>query len=166
MIDPSAQQEQFSRAYVHAVVTVAGFSVVPPASPDDDSVDLAIAARGTMGLVRSPRVDVQVKSVRLPVEGDPWMYPLKVKNYEELRHTDYLVPRILVVVSLPGDLGEWLRQTEVELALRHCGYWTSLRGMPATSNEHKVSISIPRERVFSVEALRAMFHRVGQGGQP
>lgn len=43
-------------------------------------------------------------------------------------NTDYLVPRILVVASLPRDLGDWLQQSEQQLALRHCGYRVSLRG--------------------------------------
>lgn len=166
MIDPSAEQEQFSRAYVHAVITVAGFAMAPPCSPDDDSVDLTITARGPVGRVRSPRIDVQLKSVRQVVDRDPWTYPLKVKNYDDLRLTDYAVPRVLVVVALPEDPAGWLRQSEAELALRHCGYWASLRGLPATVNERTVSIPIPRAQVFSVEGVRAMLARVGQGGMP
>ncbi len=38
----SQQQEQFSRAYVHAIASVAGFTIYTP-QVDDDSVDLGIA---------------------------------------------------------------------------------------------------------------------------
>lgn len=38
----SQQQEQFSRAYVHAIASVAGFTLYIP-QVDDDSVDLGIA---------------------------------------------------------------------------------------------------------------------------
>lgn len=160
------QQEQFSRAFVHAVVTVAGFKIVPPAAPDDDSVDLGIAARGPMGSVRSPRIDVQLKCFRGAVETDPWSYPLKVKNYEDLRHEDFQVPRILVVVAVPELVEGWLEQDETQMVLRHCGYWTSLRGMPPTDNEHTISVPVPRRNLFSVESLKAMMQRVGNGGWP
>ncbi|MBI2570942.1 MAG: DUF4365 domain-containing protein [Candidatus Schekmanbacteria bacterium] len=88
----SFQQEEFSRAYVHAVATVAGFKIYPPAFPDDDSIDLSIGTRGLLGKIRSPRVDVQLKCWRGTVDGEVLSYELPIKNYGELRHQ---VPRIL-----------------------------------------------------------------------
>ncbi|MCL6543278.1 MAG: DUF4365 domain-containing protein [Roseiflexus sp.] len=41
----SRQKEQFSIAWVRAVVSVAGYAVYHP-EVDDDSVDLGIAVRG------------------------------------------------------------------------------------------------------------------------
>jgi len=39
------------------------------------------------------------------------------------QHSERLqVPRILVVVVVPGDVASWVRATEEELVLRHCGY--------------------------------------------
>jgi hypothetical protein len=160
------QQEEFSRAFVHAVVSVAGFRLVPPAVPDDDSVDLSIAARGPLGTVRSPRLDVQLKCFRGLVETDPWSFPLKRKNYDELRHVDFQAPRILVVVAVPESIEGWLEQDETRLLLRRCGYWLSLRGLPPTGNVHTLSVQIPRGNVFSVESVKAMMQRVGNGGWP
>lgn len=160
------QQEQFSRAFVNAVVSVAGFKVAPPAEPDDDSVDLSIVARGPVGAVRSPRIDVQLKCFRGAVATDPWSYPLKVKNYEDLRHEDFQAPRILVVVTVPESVEGWLEQGESQMVLRHCGYWASLRGYPPTCNEHTVSVSMSRRNLFSAEGLKAMMQRVGNGGWP
>lgn len=160
------QQEEFSRAYVHAIATVAGFKVVPGATPDDDSVDLSIASRGPRGLIRSPRIDVQLKCHRGAVDVDPWPYALRLKNYEDLRHTDYQAPRILVVVVVPEDVEGWLAQSEEALVLRRCGYWRSLRGEPETTNETSVTVTLPRSNVFSVESLRSMMERVGAGGTP
>jgi len=51
----SQQQEQFSRAYVHAIASVAGFTIYTP-QVDDDSVDLGIAQTGGRGTIRSPRL--------------------------------------------------------------------------------------------------------------
>jgi hypothetical protein len=163
---PTHQQEEFSRAYVHAVASVAGYKIVPGALPDDDSIDLSIASRGPHGLVRSPRVDVQLKCHKGAVDADPWSFPLKTKNYDDLRHTEYQAPRILVVVVVPDDVVSWIEQTEAQLVLRRCAYWLSLRGADATSNDHSVSVRIPRGNVFGVRSLQAMMARIGQGATP
>lgn len=159
-------QEEFSRAYVHAVATVAGFKVYPPATPDDDSVDLGIGARGAFGAVRSPRVDLQLKCWRGATEGEAFSYPLPIKNYDDLREVDYQVPRILVVVVVPSEVHEWLEQTPDQLVLRRCGYWLSLAGEPATDNTSTVSISIPTSNVLSVDGLQQLLGRIGSGEQP
>jgi hypothetical protein len=55
------REEQFSRAYVHAVASVAGYALYKP-YVDDDSIDCGIAARGDAGIFFSPRVELQLKS--------------------------------------------------------------------------------------------------------
>lgn len=160
------QQEEFSRAFVHAVIAVAGYQLGQPLLVDDDSVDLSISTRGPVGSVRSPRIDAQLKSHGGEVTADPWTFPLKVKNYDDLRHTDYQAPRILIVVIMPKEVDDWLSQTEEQLVLRRCGYWVSLRGLPSTANTSTVSVSIPRGNVLTPEALRAIMQRVGAGGVP
>lgn len=160
-MSPSFQQEEFSRAYVHAVAAVAGAKVFPPSAPDDDSVDLSIGTRGPYGMVRSPRMDVQLKSWRGTVAGDELSFVLPAKNYEDLRHENYMVPRILVVVVVPDSPSEWISQGADELVLRRCGYWLSLRGMAETINSTSVTIKIPASNVFSVEALVQLLHEAG-----
>lgn len=81
---------------------------------------------------------------------------MKTKNYDDLRGEGFLVPRILVVVTVPVAAQEWLSQSEEEMILRHCGYWVSLREAPATENTHSVTVDIPRRNVFDVEALRRL----------
>jgi hypothetical protein len=39
------RKEQFSRAYIHAVASVAGYALYEPYA-DDDSIDCGLAARG------------------------------------------------------------------------------------------------------------------------
>jgi hypothetical protein len=87
---------------------------------------------------------------------------LKRKNYDDLRLVDPIVPRILVVVLVPMSESEWLRQTEHELSLRRCAYWTSLRGMEATTNRGKITIRLPRANVFSVEGLQELMRRAAR----
>jgi hypothetical protein len=165
-MDPDQQKEQFSRAYVHAVAAVAGFAWSAP-SVDDDSVDLTLSQRGGGGTVRSPRLDLQLKCKAAPtpteVEFSHW---LKRKNYDDLRDTTVLVPRILVVVLVPNDLNDWLAHSEAELALRRCGYWLSLRGWPPTSNDSGQTVKMQKQQTFTVQSLSDIMGRIARGGLP
>ncbi|HET9627571.1 MAG TPA: DUF4365 domain-containing protein [Kofleriaceae bacterium] len=160
------QQEEFSRAYVYAVAAAAGFKYSPAPSPDDDSVDVMIAARGLRGTSRSPKLDLQCKCRFGDPSGDPIAYPLKQKNYDDLRHSDFAVPRILVVLFVPETPIDWTTHTDRDLTLRHCAYWVSLRGAPETANEHTTTVFLPRQNTFSVAGLTAIMDRIGQGGVP
>src|SRR5438445_7974918 len=134
------RKEQFSRAYVLAVAAAAGYAWYQP-SVDDDSIDLGLAEKGGGGTVRSPRLELQLKchAAETP-SGDHFSHDLKLKNYEDLRDATVQVPRILVVVLVPEDVPSWLTATENELVMRRCGYWVSLRGLSATTNETKIEI--------------------------
>ena len=164
-MDISQQKEQFSSTYVRAVASVAGCSLYTP-SVDDDSVDLGLAARGGTGPILSPRLELQLKCTSRNVLEESFVrYPLKLKNYDDLRIST-LVPRILVVVLVPEDLADWLQQQEEELCLRYCGYWISLRGMSETQNTKTVTVELPRSNQFTVETLQSMIQRISFGGFP
>jgi hypothetical protein len=157
------RKEQFSRAYVHAVASVAGYALYEP-YVDDDSIDCGIAMRGNGGTIFSPRVELQLKSSsRNIIKKDRIVYPLGLKNYNDLRVENVLVPRILVVVVVPKDIDYWLAQTEEEMCFKHCGYWHSLNGMGETKSTTTVNVSLPREQQFTVEALRSIMERIGRG---
>ena len=165
-MDISQQKEQFSNAYVRAVAAVAGYSVYKP-EVDDDSIDLGIAAKGGAGPVRAPRLELQLKCTSRDVLDDSFVrYPLKLKNYNDLRDVNTLVPRILVVVVVPEDIQQWLRHSERELCMRHCGYWLSLRGMPVTPNRANVTLELPRKNQFTANALNTIIERIRQGDLP
>jgi hypothetical protein len=157
------RKEQFSRAYVHAVASVAGYALYEP-YVDDDSIDVGIAMRGNGGAIFSPRVELQLKSSsRNIIKKDRIVYPLGLKNYNDLRVENVLVPRILVVVIVPKDIDYWLAQTEEEMCFKHCGYWHSLSGMGEPKSTTTVNVSLPREQQFTVEALRSIMERIGTG---
>jgi len=160
------QKEQFSFAYVRAVAATAQIVVNEP-TVDDDSVDLTFQQKGRAGQVRSPRLDVQVKCTEsAAVHPDHIAYPLKLKNYDELRPTDLMVPRLLIVVTVSTDLIDWLNHSEVELALRKCGYWVSLRGLPATTNTTNVTVHLPRLNQFTVAGLTNIMQTLRNGQLP
>ncbi len=164
MMDLSQRKEQFSRSFIRAVAAVAGYSIYEP-EVDDDSIDLGIAGRSFAGVPRPPRIEAQLKCTAGDVlREDSLAYPLKRKNYDDLRKIaeDLVVPRLLVVVCVPESESEWLRQTEEELALRRCGYWVSLSGQPETTNRTSVTVSLPRTNRFDVDSLRGLMERASR----
>ena len=165
-MDENQQKEQFSNAYIRAIAATAGYNVYKP-EVDDDSVDWGIGARGGSGTIRSPKVELQLKCTSREILKDEHLaFPLKLKNYNELRYDDYQIPRILVVVIVPDDVSNWLTQTEQSLALRHCAYWSSLRGEGETTNFESVTVHLPRSQMFSVGGLSQIMKRIANGELP
>lgn len=165
-MDLNQRKEQFSKSYIQAVASVAGFSATTP-TVDDDSVDLTIAGRGRDGTVASPRLELQAKGRNATTgNGNHFSYNLKLKNYDDLRVANFLVPRILVVVFVPEQIEYWLEQSEERLLMKHCAYWVSLRGMEESNNQNTVAVRLPRSNLFTIEALQDMMGRIGNGGTP
>jgi Domain of unknown function (DUF4365) len=165
MMDLSQRKQQFSIAYVHAIATVAGFSLYD-IRVDDDSVDLGVASRIASKIPRAPRLELQLKCTSdLIRKKNHISFSLKKKNYDDLRVDDLIVQSLLVVLLVPKNEHDWLHHSETEMAFRHCAYWTSLRGMKEKKNPRKVSIRLPRENVFSADVLRNLMMRAGQREQ-
>lgn len=168
-VELNQQKEQLGNAYVRAVAATAGYACYRP-EVDDDSVDLGIAATGGSGTTRSPRLELQLKCTAGPgfaSATDPdFAFAVKIKNYEDLRATNLMVPRILVVIVVPDNVTDWLLHSEAELAMRRCGYWISLRGQPSTTNTTTVTIQVPRVQKFNVDSLTALMALIGSGGAP
>ena len=134
---------------------------------DDDSVDMALHQTGGGGTIRSPRVELQLicRAAQIPAE-EMLSCSIKLKNYDDLRDMDVLIPRILIVVLVPDDPNDWISHSEAEMALRRCGYWVSLRGLPPSENETGQTVYIPRRQKFTVNSLQEIMQRIGQGGLP
>jgi hypothetical protein len=75
-------------------------------------------------------------------------------------------PRILVLVIVPADIGEWMNLSTEQLVLRRAACWVSLAGQPESDNEISVTVSVPRANLFTVEALRGLMTRINDGGAP
>lgn len=158
------RMEEFSHAYIHAVASVVGCDVAR-ANVDHDSVDITIKKRGGEGKYKSPQIDAQVKctSQQDIINERHISFPLKIKNYNDLREEFRCTPVILIVVLVPEEIDYWLTQDEERLALAHCGYWMSLRGYPETANTASKTVYVPRSQIFSVDELDAMMRRVSDG---
>jgi hypothetical protein len=133
----------------------------------DYGIDLSLhdienygAWRGESGY----RLDIQAKATTLAnVDPTQVRYDLRVKDYELLRDEAAGGPRLLVVLVLPREEAQWLAQSEEELLLRHCAYWSSLKGLGPTTNRKTVRVLLPRVNVFSVEALLDLMRRYKVG---
>jgi hypothetical protein len=157
-------KEGFSHAYVRAVAHAAGYFVQEAnRSYDGDGIDISIMHRGPGGVVRSPKLDLQLKATEHPVTADPFSFPLDVKNYDELRSEELQVPRMLVAVVVPKNIAEWVSASEQELVMRHCGYWLNLRGSPSTENTSTISVKIPRANLFHVPSLKTIMEHIRNG---
>lgn len=161
------QKEEFSRAFVHAVATVAGYKIHTE-SVDDDSIDCGIKGNRRDGTVRrAPQLDAQLKCTGTDDgSGDTLSFSLKMKNYDDLRDPDRHIPAILIVLCVPKDLSDWLTETPEQTVMKRVAYWRSLRGEPAVSNTSNKTIEIPRSSRFTVDALTSIMQRIGNGQLP
>ncbi|NJL78077.1 MAG: DUF4365 domain-containing protein [Richelia sp. RM2_1_2] len=166
-MDINIQKEEFSYAYIYAVVSAAGYSCQIASRPMDiGGIDIIISGEEKEFTLYPPRLEVQVKSTSTAVIDNEFVrYPLKLKNYNELRKSKTLVPKILVVVLLPDNPEEWVNQSEEELCLRRCGYWLSLKGQPETQNRESVTVYLPCQQLFTVSAVKNIMDTIETRGR-
>ncbi|MBI1915345.1 MAG: DUF4365 domain-containing protein [Planctomycetes bacterium] len=167
MLTRNHRQEALCRAYVQAVAALAGVSSSVPTP--DYGIDLSLRSIDEIGNQHQDagvQLDLQLRSTTRATIADAQVsYDLDARTYEFLRAAS-LVPRILVVLALPDEESRWLSQSLEELILRRCAYWYSLRGAVPTTATSSVRVAIPRARVFSVEAVQGMMHRLAEGETP
>lgn len=157
----TSQQECFGDVFLLAVAAVAGCAI-SQRRPDDDSIDWTLSCKL---LSRRPKLDVQMKTMSAdPGNGETIRYRLKKKNYNDLILTNLLAPRVLVLVTLPTNMDDWLSLTAEQLVLRRCGYWVSLAGEPQRDNEVSVTVSIPRQNLLTPEAVSQIMKTINEGG--
>ena len=166
-MDINIQKEEFSYAYIYAVVSAAGYSFQIATRPlDIGGIDIIISGEEKEYSLYPPRLEVQVKSTSTAVIDNEFIrYPLKLKNYNELRKSKTLVPKILVVALLPDTPQEWVNQSEEELCLRRCGYWLSLKEQPETQNTESVTVYLPRQQLFTVSAIKNIMDTIEARGK-
>jgi hypothetical protein len=161
------RQEQFSKAMIRAIATVAGYNICTY-DVDNDSIDLGLAGTRRNGIdVRSPKLDLQLKcTMGDDGTGESLPFDLSIKNYDDLRDPEVHTARLLAVVCVPDDVPEWLHEQPEATAMRRCTYWYSLRGHPVSTNVASQRIHIPRTQRFTVAALTQLMDMIGRGGRP
>lgn len=150
------RQEQLSKACLQAVVFNAGCNLSQPMA-DTYGVDGTIVAPAELGV---NRVEYQLKATtRYEIRGAELVYDLRVEDYNRLIPvTD--IRRVLLLYTMPADPDQWLAQSETETCLRHCLYWLSLRGRPASANAATERVYVPRANFLDRAGLVNMFQQL------
>jgi hypothetical protein len=153
-MDTGKRKELFNTAYVVALAAQAGLNY-ESLVVDDDSVDITIVARNFVGgQIRNPKIDLQLKCTSKDyVKGGVIKYPLKRKNYDDLRGENVLTPRYLAVLVVPETPEEWLQHHDGHISLHNCCYWTSIRHAPDTTNTSKIVVEVPLAQRLTTNAL-------------
>ena len=153
------QQEQFSDAFLMAIAAAAGCAISRPV-PDNDSIDWTLSCR----LPRRPKLDIQLKSTIFQKDViNDIRYRLKIKNYNDLILEDLVAPRILVLVTVPRKIEDWLSMTPESLLLRYTAYWVCLAGAPAVRNTKACTVTIPQRNLITPAVLRDLMLRINDG---
>jgi hypothetical protein len=80
----NVHQGSYGEAFVHALACAAGFTVGRQ-HLDVDGVDWQIGGGGPHGSVRSPRIEVQVKTwARAKEDNEHWVHSVAVKHFNAL----------------------------------------------------------------------------------
>jgi hypothetical protein len=160
-MDLNKQEEQFSIAFIRVLAAVAGVYVQEPRD-DIESEDLILAAKRA----GSPRLAVQAKcSADVGIAGEDFPFELKVRDYNNLRSTNTCLPRILIVVEVPGGepQTEWLDHKQDECCMRRTAYWMSIRGYRDLTNRTSVTIRIPTRQRLTVGTIIDMMEKIAAG---
>ena len=165
------RQEDLSFAYISAVAAKAGYNCGRP-SGHDYGIDLEIGDLAQIGQRRvdlGHRLHIQAKASHnciIPDDDRCILYDLKIDAYNMLILEDRGTPAILVLYYMPSDEDGWLSVYEEYTTLKHCGYWISLRGMPASTNKVTQRIRIPKEQMFTDSSLKSIMDRIKGGDLP
>jgi hypothetical protein len=149
------RMELLSRAYVQAVAAMAGCTSARP--EPDYGLDLVLrrVVRQDGGWREEGlSLYVQLKSIAgATITPTELTYDLKADAYGTLRRSTRSSPAILVLLALPANRADWIDHNEDRLEIRHCAYWLSLRGSPASTNTSSVRVRIPRANLFTPAEL-------------
>lgn len=163
-MDISEQKEQFSYAFLQAIAAQAGLNYSIDAV-DDDSIDIRLSGKGFVGgLIRNPTIEIQLKCTSQElIKGDVIKYPLKLKNYNDLRGEDVAAPRYLMVLVVPDNIENWTHYLDNAMILFNNCYWASLRFEPESKNTTKVTVDISLGQKVTEESLLKLMELASKG---
>jgi hypothetical protein len=164
-MNENLQKEEFQYACVSALAVHAGLNR-GDFRVDDDSVDVSFNGLGYQcaGRRRNPIIEFQLKCTsQTLINGNVIKFPLKRKNYDDLRGDDVMVPKYLVVMLVPVDQSNWITADQDLLHLPNSCYWLSLRDYPPTENTGKIVVEVPLVNLITTETLLNMMKAASLG---
>ena len=155
--------EDLSIAYIQAVCAYASIDL-ELIRHDGDSTDIVLKKSLYFKEIGryDTRIDVQLKatSQKLKETLDNIHYPLKMKNYNDLRSVGS-TRKFLFVMLLPRNKCEWLSQNNEELIMRRCMYWHDLLNAPTPINSDNIMLHLNKEKIVSPDNLLRLLSDVG-----
>jgi hypothetical protein len=153
-------KEEFSYAYIQAIASVKGLVVEKRGRIiDNQGIDITIS----YPIEALPRIDAQVKCTAQDIViNDEVVYDLPINNYNSLKNTNIIVPRILIIVLVPEQIDDWVAVKTEETILKKCAYWFSLRGMEDTKNQNTVRVKIPLSNLITPDSLKELLETVNR----
>ncbi|GGL15213.1 DUF4365 domain-containing protein [Mangrovihabitans endophyticus] len=155
---PQSHQGQHGEAFVFSMASAAGLLANKP-FPDVDGVDWTIGYAGILGTVRSPKIDVQVKSSSSPRgDAEHWHYRLRRKHFDALAGPGFALRRYLLLVTVPSEASEYAVCDADRMELRRAAYWVSLAAerTPASTPGPAVLVRVPRCNLLNPSRLLAL----------
>lgn len=161
LLPSEGREEALSKAYVHGVAAAAGYTTAAY-DYDRSGTDLLVQGGGRFfpTLALQLKATVNLRPLRSMNEQE-FSFQLEGDTYERLRAPSQ-VPRLLVVLDMPQDEGEWITITTEELVLRRCAYWLNLHGFPQAVAS-RPTVRIPKSQVFDVAGLQGLMEASRNG---
>jgi hypothetical protein len=158
----TAQQHQglHGEGFIFALASSAGL-VVMRSNLDVDGVDWLIAHPGPVGTVRSPKIEMQVKTWSAPHErGGAWQFRMAARHFNALAGPGFELRRYLGLVTVPGDPGGYASCETSRMSLGHAAYWVSLADQEpyprAGEDSQTVLVPVPQRNLLTPATLKAL----------
>jgi hypothetical protein len=152
------KKEEISLGYLKAICASQGISMNENRR-DEDGIDayLSKILLRSNGSKFNAKIDVQLKSSSCGYveHNNYYAYPLKVKNYNDLREPSSTKPYLFLLV-LPENEQDWVIHDIDKLMIKKCMFWLDLADEPETKNTSTITVHFPKTQIVSPEVLESM----------
>ena len=156
------KKENISISYLEAICASQGINMQLNRN-DADGIDVLLSKWLTQnnGNKYHAKIDVQLKasSSGHTEHENYYSYPLKIKNYNDLREPATVKPYLFLLV-LPENEIDWVIHSVNELVIKQCMFWLDLSSSPATSNTSSTTVHFPKAHIVSPKALEEILQTV------
>jgi hypothetical protein len=161
-------KEWMSLAYMRVICAQAGLNIKKCEFDNGIDLDIGSCKPTEQNSIANAFIAVQLKSTEnWQVENNNFIkYDLPIKNYNQLRLNNSLVPQYLVLFTLPPQTSHWVtykfEYTEHKhvVEIRHMAYYFSLKGEPETENTTTIRVQIPINNKLTAEVLTDLYQQV------
>jgi hypothetical protein len=162
VLESLGRHGKFGEDYVRTLASAAGLSV-RAYSLERDGIDLGIRFPGRVNGVASPGIEVQIRAWPDPREAPSaaeWDFTgITEVQFNRIAGDDFTIPRYLVLVRVPQEIGEYAEFRTDGMLFRHLAYYWSGRDetpVDEPSADRCRSVRVPVANVLTVRSLLAL----------